>query len=75
MARTGITIVLELDESADTPVGSARLPDGTCRPFHGWLGLAEAIDSLAGLDVRSGAERKRASRRAEPNRTERSSSS
>lgn len=75
MARTGITIVLELDDSADTPVGTARLPDGTCRPFHGWLGLAEAIDSLAGLDIRSAADTKAASRRAELDRTERSSSS
>ena len=47
MARTSITIVLELDETTDCPAGSARLPGGTSRDFHGWLGLAEAIDSLA----------------------------
>ena len=47
MARTSITIVLELDETTDGPAGRARLPDGTPREFHGWLGLAEAIDSLA----------------------------
>ena len=47
MARTSITIVLELDETTDSPSGSARLPDGTAREFHGWLGLTEAIDSLA----------------------------
>lgn len=47
MAETSITIVLSLDETTDSPSGSARLPDGTARDFHGWLGLAEAIDSLA----------------------------
>ena len=46
MARPSITIVLELDETTDSPSGSARLPDGTTREFHGWLGLAEAIDVL-----------------------------
>jgi hypothetical protein len=55
MARTSITIVLELDESADVPVGRARLPDGTFRTFHGWLGLTEVIDSLGGIRVRSDA--------------------
>jgi hypothetical protein len=49
MADTSITIDLELqlDEAADCPSGSARLPDGTSRDFHGWLGLAEAIGALA----------------------------
>ena len=47
MARTSITIVLELDETTDHPAGTARLADGTSRDFHGWLGLAEAIDVLA----------------------------
>jgi hypothetical protein len=46
MARTSITIVLELDETTDSPSGCARLPDGTSREFHGWLGLAAAIDPL-----------------------------
>ena len=46
MARPSITIVLELDETTDSPSGSAHLPDGTTREFHGWLGLAEAIDVL-----------------------------
>ncbi len=55
MARTSITIVLELDEAVDSPRGSARLPDGTCRTFHGWLGLAEAVDVSAGISARSGA--------------------
>ena len=49
MAR--ITIVLELDRTADTPVGQARLPDGTARTFHGWLGLSELIDSWIGSDA------------------------
>jgi hypothetical protein len=48
MAATSITIVLELDETTDSPFGSARLPDGRSREFHGWLGLAKAIDALAG---------------------------
>jgi hypothetical protein len=47
MAGTSITIVLELDEVTDSPSGYARLPDGMAREFHGWLGLAQAIDSLA----------------------------
>lgn len=55
MARTSITIVLELDPAADIPTGSARLPGGTARRFHGWLGLAEAIDGLTGMFARSDA--------------------
>jgi len=47
MACTTITIVLELDKSVDCPSGCARLQDGTAREFHGWLGLAAALDSLA----------------------------
>jgi len=49
MADTRITIVIELDEIEDCPVGSAHLSSGARRPFHGWLGLTEAIDSLAAL--------------------------
>jgi hypothetical protein len=45
-----ITIVFELDETSDRPCGSAHLPDGTSREFHGWLGLAEAVDALARAD-------------------------
>ena len=52
MARTSLTIVLELDEATDSPSGIARGPDGTAREFHGWLGLAEAIDSFARLPAR-----------------------
>jgi hypothetical protein len=55
MARTSITIVLELDPAADIPAGSARLPGETPRRFHGWLGLAEAIDSLTGMSARGDA--------------------
>lgn len=55
MAGMSITIVLELDEEADCPVGSARLPDGSRHPFHGWLGLAEAIDALTGIAASSSA--------------------
>ena len=51
MARTSITIVLELEEATDIPAGSARLPDGPTREFHGWLGLAEAIDALVRMHV------------------------
>lgn len=47
MARKSITIVMEFDETEDSPTGRACLPDGTTREFHGWLGLAEAIDALA----------------------------
>jgi hypothetical protein len=51
MAHTTITIVLELDGTRDSPSGCARLPDGRAREFHGWLGLAEAIDALARTPV------------------------
>lgn len=68
MARTSITIVLELEETVGSPAGSAHLPDGTCRTFHGWLGLAETIDSLAGMYAKSAA-RSSASRRAKPDPT------
>lgn len=79
MARTSITIVLELDET-NSPVGRALGPDGTDRTFHGWLGLAEAIDALAGIDARSDATSPIARANPSPgvargNRTERSSSS
>ena len=47
MARTTITIVLELDTSTDCPSGTARLQGGTAHEFHGWLGFAAALDSLA----------------------------
>ena len=47
MAHTTITIVLELDESTECPSGLARLEDGTAREFHGWLGLAATLDTLA----------------------------
>jgi hypothetical protein len=47
VARTRITIVLELDETTDGPAGCARLADGTVHEFHGWLALAAVIDSLA----------------------------
>jgi hypothetical protein len=54
MARTSITIVLDIDETVDSPIGTARLPDGTSRTFHGWLALAEAIDALAALTPTGG---------------------
>ena len=47
MPRKRITIVLELDQADDSPSGRARLADGTARRFYGWIGLGEAIDSLA----------------------------
>ena len=50
-----IVLVLELQPGADIPAGSARLPGGTPRRFHGWLGLAEAIDSLTGTSARGDA--------------------
>ena len=55
VARTSITIVLELDEATDRPAGSARLLGGQPRMFHGWLGLAEAIDTLARVGSDGGA--------------------
>jgi len=55
MTRTSITIVLELDQTVDALTGTARRADGTRRTFHGWLGLAEAIDVLVDLSRTSGA--------------------
>jgi hypothetical protein len=46
MTTTTITLVLELDETTDSLSGRVRLADGSDREFHGWLGLAEVIDSL-----------------------------
>lgn len=46
MATTTITLVLELDETTDCPSGHIRLADGSACEFHGWLGLAEVIDSF-----------------------------
>jgi hypothetical protein len=51
MAGTSISILLELDGTTEHPAGRASLPDGTGRTFHGWLGLAEAIDSLVAVSV------------------------
>ena len=52
MADTTLTIVLDLEATADRPTGTARLPDGTSRTFHGWLGLAEAIDAGVAMQLR-----------------------
>ena len=46
MARTQIAIDIELDQTGDCPVGTARLRDGTSRAFHGWLELVQAIDAF-----------------------------
>ena len=47
MTITTIVVVLELDDTADCPSGSASAAGGETRTFHGWLGLAAAIDALA----------------------------
>ena len=47
VARTRITVVLELEQTPEGPAGCVRLPDGTAHEFHGWLALAAAVDSLA----------------------------
>jgi hypothetical protein len=52
MTRTSITIDIDLDDQADTPAGSASLPNGTSRAFHGWLGLVEAVDALVVISAR-----------------------
>lgn len=46
MTTATITLVLELDETTDSLSGRVRLGDRSEREFHGWLGLAEVIDSL-----------------------------
>ena len=54
MATTTITLVLELDETTDSLSGRVRLDDGTACEFHGWLGLAEVIDSLSRATASAG---------------------
>ena len=66
MARPSITIVLELDETTDVPSGSARLPDGTTREFHGWIGLAEAIGVLGRPPERSNGVERQPTRKENP---------
>jgi hypothetical protein len=58
MTTTTITLVLELDETTDSLSGRVHLADGSDREFHGWLGLAEVIDSLtrASASLGSGKE-------------------
>jgi hypothetical protein len=46
MTITTIVVVLELDDTADSPSGNATGPTGESQAFHGWLGLAAAIDVL-----------------------------
>jgi hypothetical protein len=70
MARTSITIVLEVDGSLDRPCGIARLRDGTRRSFEGWLGLADAIDSLAAIEAHDDAGPARPSDRRKLDRHE-----
>jgi hypothetical protein len=55
MARTSIATALEFEKTFDSPVGTARLPDGTSRTFHGWLGLAEVADAFAAMPTTGGA--------------------
>ena len=50
MSKATIVIVVELEEQADCPTGSAISIDGRTRRFHGWLGAATAITELARLD-------------------------
>ena len=46
MTITTIHVVLELDDTTDCPSGTATAHGGEPRAFHGWLGLAAAIDAL-----------------------------
>jgi hypothetical protein len=46
MSNATIVIVLDLDEPADCPHGTATAAGGESRDFHGWLGLAAAIEAL-----------------------------
>jgi hypothetical protein len=50
MTTTTIVIVLELDALADCPSGHASVAGGERQAFHGWLGLATAIDALTQAD-------------------------
>jgi len=45
MGTATIVIVLDLDEAADCPRGTASA-NGATHPFHGWLAFAAAIEAL-----------------------------
>jgi hypothetical protein len=63
MARTSISIELDLDGPADSPAGTAALANGTVRTFHGWLGLTEAIVALVAISAESDPSRRTHPRR------------
>lgn len=46
MSISTIAIVLELDGTTDCPSGNAAAEGCEPQAFHGWLGLAAAIDAL-----------------------------
>jgi hypothetical protein len=46
MSATTVVIVLHLDDLADRPSGTATAAGAEPRSFHGWLGLAAAIEAL-----------------------------
>jgi len=50
MPTTTIVIVLELDGLADCPSGHASVAGSEPQEFHGWLGLATAIDALTQVE-------------------------
>jgi len=52
MSTATTVITLSLDETADCPSGTATTARGESRAFHGWLGLAAAIQALAGIGSR-----------------------
>ncbi len=46
MTTTTIVIDLDHDEDVDCPSGTATVAGAEPRRFHGWLGLAAAIEAL-----------------------------
>ena len=44
---TSVRLTLELERSADPVRGSIEHPDGTRRPFWGWLQLIEEVRRVA----------------------------
>jgi hypothetical protein len=46
VSTTTIVLVLDLDGVLDQPRGTAAA-NGSTREFHGWLGLASVIETLA----------------------------
>lgn len=46
MATAPLTLRLEIDPTEEPISGRVSAPDGTSRPFRGWLELATVLEAL-----------------------------